>query len=161
VCVNSSSQPYTFGTPRTFTLPICVTNNLYVQSNLDDVLALASAAVHRILHASSVFVFIIDTPRNELWTMYRLGADVYMVRCVGLGVGGFVCAWVRMCGFVGVVYLSVCARTMCGFVGSVVNVSVQACACVCVCWRICRDVSYGHLGRSIRQNTRYLRNTRI
>lgn len=51
-----------------------------VQRNLDEVLAQSGSAVHRILHASSVYIFILDAPRNELWTTYRLGSDSYMVR---------------------------------------------------------------------------------
>lgn len=55
------------------------------QHNLEEVLDLARCALHGILHASLVFVFILDTPRNELWAKYSVGDEPYMVRCAALG----------------------------------------------------------------------------
>ncbi|KAF5826772.1 hypothetical protein DUNSADRAFT_2079 [Dunaliella salina] len=54
--------------------------------NLEEVLDLARCALRGILHASVVFVFILDTPRNELWAKYSLEAEPHMVR-VQLGQG--------------------------------------------------------------------------
>ncbi len=42
------------------------------QEGLDELLQLARAALHDVLHAEHAFVFIFDVPRNELWTNFAL-----------------------------------------------------------------------------------------
>lgn len=42
-----------------------------LQEDLDAVLELVAAALHDVLHAEFAFVFVVDSPRKELWTTFR------------------------------------------------------------------------------------------
>ena len=43
-----------------------------LQSNLNQVMETVTNALHGVLHAENAFLFIMDTPRSELWMQCKV-----------------------------------------------------------------------------------------
>jgi hypothetical protein len=49
-----------------------ITPHTHSQASLDELLYLARVALHDVLHVEHAFVFLLDAPREELWTTFSV-----------------------------------------------------------------------------------------